>query len=31
MVVRCVECGDVAGLTDLVLADLPLDDLLASI
>jgi hypothetical protein len=27
--VRCVECGDVAGLTDMVLGDMPLDDLLA--
>jgi hypothetical protein len=27
--VRCVECGDVAGLTDMVLPDLPVDTLLA--
>jgi hypothetical protein len=28
---RCVECGDVAGLTDLVLADIPTDALLGSL
>jgi hypothetical protein len=31
MAVRCVECGDVAGLTDIVLGETPLDDLLASL
>lgn len=31
LAVRCVECGDVAGLTDVVLPDLPLDGLLASL
>jgi hypothetical protein len=29
--VRCVECGDVAGLTDIVLGEVPIDDLLASL
>jgi hypothetical protein len=29
--VRCVECGDVAGLTDLVLPGVPIDELLAAI
>jgi hypothetical protein len=29
--VRCVECGDVAGVTDIVLGEVPLDDLLASL
>jgi len=29
--VRCVECGDVAGLTDIVLNDAPVDDLLAAL
>jgi hypothetical protein len=29
--VRCVECGDVAGVADLVLGDIPLDDLLAAL
>jgi hypothetical protein len=29
--VRCVECGDVAGLTDVVLPDVPLDELLAAL
>lgn len=28
---RCVECGDVAGLTDIVLGETPLDDLLAKL
>jgi hypothetical protein len=28
---RCVNCGDVAGLTDMVLGEVPLDDLLASL
>jgi uncharacterized Zn finger protein len=27
--VRCVGCGDVAGVTDLVINDAPLDELLA--
>jgi hypothetical protein len=29
--VRCVECGDVAGLTDIVLGSIHLDDLLAAL
>jgi hypothetical protein len=29
--VRCVECGDVAGLTDIVLGETPLDDLLSTL
>jgi hypothetical protein len=29
--VRCVECGDVAGVTDMVLGAVPLDTLLASL
>jgi hypothetical protein len=29
MAVRCVECGDVAGVTDIVTGDMPLDELLA--
>jgi hypothetical protein len=29
LAVRCVECGDVAGLTDIVLGEVALDDLLA--
>ena len=29
--VRCVECGDVAGLTDFVLNETPLDGLLAQL
>ena len=29
--VRCVECGDVAGVTDIVLGEMPVDDLLASL
>jgi hypothetical protein len=29
--VRCVECGDVAGVTDIVTGDLPLDELLAKL
>jgi hypothetical protein len=29
--VRCVECGDVAGLTDMVLTDVAVDDLLAAL
>jgi hypothetical protein len=28
---RCVECGDVAGLTDIVLGEVALDDLLDSL
>ncbi len=28
---RCVECGDVAGLTDFVLNDVPVDSLLAQL
>jgi hypothetical protein len=28
---RCVTCGDVAGLTDVVLGEMPLDDLLAKL
>jgi hypothetical protein len=31
LTVRCVECGDVAGLTDFVLADVPIDALLATL
>jgi hypothetical protein len=31
LAVRCVECGDIAGLTDIVLRPVPLDDLLASL
>ena len=31
MAVRCVECGDVAGLTDFVLPDVPVDALLAAL
>ena len=31
LAVRCVECGDVAGLTDIVLGEVPLDDLLAAL
>ena len=27
--VRCVECGEVAGVTDMVVGDVPIDDLLA--
>jgi len=29
--VRCVECGDVAGLTDIVLGEVPIDSLLAEL
>jgi hypothetical protein len=29
--VRCVNCGDVAGVTDIVLAEIPTDQLLASL
>jgi hypothetical protein len=29
--VRCVECGDVAGVSDIVLNDVPVDDLLAAL
>jgi hypothetical protein len=29
--VRCVECGDVTGLTDLVLGDIPIDELLLAL
>jgi hypothetical protein len=29
--VRCVECGDVAGLTDIMLGEVPIDELLASL
>lgn len=29
--VRCVECGDVAGVTDIVTGDMPLDELLAKL
>lgn len=29
--VRCVECGNVAGLTDMVVPNLPLDDFVASL
>jgi hypothetical protein len=29
--VRCVECGDVAGLTDIVLGEVALDGLLAAV
>jgi hypothetical protein len=29
--VRCVECGDVCGLTDIVLGEIPIDDLLAAL
>jgi hypothetical protein len=28
---RCVECGDVAGLTDMVISDVPVDDLLLAL
>jgi len=28
---RCVECGSVAGLTDLVVPDLPIDEFVASL
>jgi hypothetical protein len=28
---RCVECGEVAGITDLVLANVPMADLLAQL
>lgn len=28
---RCVECGDVAGLTDIVLGEVSLDDLLSTL
>jgi hypothetical protein len=31
MTARCVECGDVTGLTDFVLADVPVDDILAAL
>jgi hypothetical protein len=31
MAARCVECGDVAGLTDIMLGDQPVDEILASI
>ncbi|HEX3824657.1 MAG TPA: hypothetical protein VHV79_09360 [Mycobacteriales bacterium] len=31
MVVRCVECGDVAGVTDVVLGKVPVDELLAAL
>jgi hypothetical protein len=31
LAVRCVECGDVAGVTDIVLDDVDLDGLLASL
>jgi hypothetical protein len=31
MALRCVECGDVAGLTDIMLGRMRLDDLLASL
>lgn len=29
--VRCVECGDVAGLTDMIIDEVPLEDLLAAL
>jgi hypothetical protein len=29
--VRCVECGDVAGVTDMILGEMALDDLLATL
>ena len=31
LAVRCVECGDVEGLTDIVLGEMQLDDLLAAL
>jgi len=31
MAVRCVECGDVAGVTDIVTGDVSLDELLAKL
>jgi hypothetical protein len=31
MVARCVDCGDVAGLTDIVLPETPLDSLLEAL
>lgn len=31
LVLRCVECGEVAGVADLVVDNLPIDDLLAKL
>ena len=31
LAVRCVECGEVAGVTDMVVSDKPIDELLASL
>jgi hypothetical protein len=31
LAVRCVECGEVAGVTDMVVNDKPIDELLASL
>jgi hypothetical protein len=29
--VRCVECGEVAGVTDMTLDDMPIDELLSKL